>query len=70
MKLNKVITEKEMRDLQSLLPHIDLNKDFTDDEWFDLVDIVQDKAIELLQANDARASYLDEIAVKISAYEN
>lgn len=69
MKVNQAITKDEMQDLKTILPNFDLDTDFNDDEWDELVDVVQDKAIEMLQSNDKKAAYFDDIAAKISAYE-
>lgn len=69
MKVSNVLTEKEKTFLSSVLLLEDLDKEYTDDEWFNLVDLVQDEAVSLLQRETGNAVYMDNIAAKISAYE-
>lgn len=69
MKISKVITEQEKNDLKPFLPNVNLEKEFNRIEWEELVDNVQDLAIDLLQSDASDASHFDNLANKISGFE-
>lgn len=69
MKIGSVLSYKDSNLLKKYLPHINLDKDYTDDEWDAFIDDVQDEAAELLQANDELAIYFDALAAKLSEFE-
>lgn len=69
MKISSVLSYKDSILLKKYLPHINLDIDYTEDEWDAFIDDVQDEAAELLQTNDELAIEFDALTAKLSEFE-